>query len=117
MKNFQLTNTKMIAAIFALLGILAMKNFTQSSVMTVQMELSVNITSETKYPVKVSFEIQGNKILIHGKNAKIEGSNVSFSADFQGAEIRFSGNLDKNNSAERSKSSRKARKSRREPGV
>lgn len=93
MNKFRLTNTKIIAAVFALLGILAMKNLAQSSGINVQMELFLDAASEKNFQVRASFEMQGNKMQAAVKNLKVEGGNVSFSADFQGAEVRFSGKL------------------------
>jgi len=57
------------------------------------MELSFNENAEKIQQATTSFEMEGNKISNPAKNLKIEGESLSFSTDFQGAEIRFSGNL------------------------
>ena len=61
--------------------------------MIVQMELSFSETAEKLQQATTSFEIGGNKISNPAKNLKIEANGLSFSTDFRGAEIRFTGNL------------------------
>ena len=90
MQSFQPTNIKIITVIFALLSISHLTIFAQSSPMIVQMELSFGATAPTP-AAATSFEMGGNKISSPAKNLQIEKSNLTFSTDFQGAEIRFSG--------------------------
>ena len=96
MKKYQSINIKTTAAIFALLIIFAVKSFAQSSPIIVQMELNFGENAEKVEQATINFEMGGNKISNPAKNLKIEGNNLSFSTDFQGAEIRFSGNLAEN---------------------
>ncbi len=96
MKKYQLLNTKIIAVTFALLGIFTVNGFAQSSPMIVQMELSISENAENIQQAATSFEMGGNKISNPAKNLKIEGNSLSFSTDFQGAEIRFTGILAEN---------------------
>lgn len=93
MKNLQSINIKIIASVFAFLGILAMNGRAQSSGTTVQMELLFDAASQTNLQATVNFEMQGNKMSTAVKNLKLEGGNITFATDFQGAEIRFTGNL------------------------
>lgn len=85
MKNFRPINAKIITIIFGLLTIFASQSFAQARI--VGMELSISDTQQ----VQTSFEMGEDKISNPAKNLKIEGGKVSFSADFQGAEIRFNG--------------------------
>jgi hypothetical protein len=93
MKNFNRINTKITVIIFALFGVFTFKTQAQPSPIIVSMELSVSENAESSPQASATFEMQGNKTSNPAKNLKIEGNRMSFASGFQGAEIRFSGNL------------------------
>ena len=97
MKKHLQKNTRNIGLILILLGIFTLKVFAQSSPIIVQMEVNLTQNTEKISQVTVNFETPGGKISNPLKNAKIEGENLSFSTEMQGAELNFSGKFAKNN--------------------
>ena len=79
---------------FALLGIFTMKNPAQSSQIIVQMEVTFGENTEKIQQATANLEMEGKKVSNPLKNMIIVGNNLTFSTDFQGAEMRFSGKLD-----------------------
>jgi hypothetical protein len=60
------------------------------------MEVNLTRNAEKISQVTANFEMEGGKISNPLKNVKIEGEDLSFSTEMQGAEIKFNGKFAKN---------------------
>lgn len=96
MKKHLKNNTKNIGLILVLLGIFTLNDFAQSSPIIVQMEVNLTQNGEKLFQATANFEMGGGKISNPLKTLKIEGENLSFSTDLQGAEVKFIGKFTEN---------------------